>query len=116
MKVNDCLFCKIINKDIVSDYVLETDRIIVINDIDPQAPEHFLIIPKKHIPTLNELRYEDIDLVGEMIFTASKLANDIGLSHPGYRAILNCKEAGGQTVFHIHLHLLGGRKLNWPPG
>ena len=114
--MDNCLFCKIINKEIDTDIVFENDRLIAFQDINPQAPLHILIIPKKHIPTLNDLETSDKNLVGELIITASELAQKEGFDKAGYRTVFNCNEMAGQTVYHIHLHLIAGRYLTWPPG
>ena len=110
------LFTKIINREIPADIVYEDDQIIAFNDINPQAPVHILIVPKKEIETLNDLETKDQEIVGKMFLTAKKLAVKLNIDKTGYRTVFNCNEHGGQTVFHIHLHLLGGRKLVWPPG
>ncbi len=114
--MSDCLFCKIIEKDIPADIVFENDRILAFRDINPQAPTHILIIPKIHISTLNDLEDSHQELMGELLFTASKIAKSEGIYESGYRTGFNCGEAAGQTVWHIHLHLLGGRPFSWPPG
>ena len=110
------IFTKIINKEIPADIIYEDEELLAFNDISPQAPVHILIIPKKEIATLNDLEDTDQILVGKMLSLAKKLAKKHGINETGYRTIFNCNEDGGQTVFHIHLHLLGGRKLDWPPG
>ena len=110
------IFTKIINKEIPSDIVYEDDELLAFNDIAPQAPVHILIIPKKEISTLNNLKTEDAIIVGKMILLAKDLAKKYKIDQTGYRTVFNCNEDGGQTVFHIHLHLLGGRQLSWPPG
>ena len=110
------LFTKIINREIPADIIYENDDIIAFNDINPQAPVHVLIVPKKEIKTLNHLEVEDQEIVGKMFIAAKKLAKELNIGKNGYRAVLNCNDHGGQTVFHIHLHLLGGRQLTWPPG
>ena len=110
------LFTKIINREIPADIVYEDDQIIAFNDINPQAPVHILIVPKKEIETLNDLETKDQEIVGKMFLTAKKLAVKLNIDKTGYRTVFNCNEHGGQTVFHIHLHLLGGRQLVWPPG
>ncbi len=112
----DCLFCKIIAREIPADIVFEDDDVLAFRDIDPKAPEHILIIPKRHIATLNDLQEEDCALVGHLQFTAQKIAKELGMAEEGYRVGMNCNEAGGQTVYHIHMHLLGGRSMTWPPG
>ena len=112
----DCLFCKIIAGDIPADIVFQDDRVLAFRDITPQAPNHILIIPKKHIATLNDVGAEDAELLGYIMRTAATLAANAGCAEDGYRVVMNCNEAAGQTVFHIHLHLLCGRRLSWPPG
>ena len=111
-----CLFCKIIAGDIPSSKVYEDERVFAFNDIHPQAPMHVLIVPKTHIATLNDLTAANDDLVGAMVRAAAKIAKDHGHDGPGYRTVFNCNAQAGQTVFHIHLHVLGGRTLTWPPG
>lgn len=112
----DCLFCKIAEREIPSEIVYEDDRVVAFKDIAPQAPVHLLIIPRRHIATLAEIRAEDAELVGHMHVVASRLAEEHGVAESGYRAVINCREDGQQSVFHLHLHLLGGRKMTWPPG
>jgi len=112
----DCLFCKIIERKIPSSIVYEDDRIFAFNDIDPQAPTHVLIVPKRHIPTLNDISVEDEQIIGELVRRAAAIAKDKGFSETGYRTLFNTNRGAGQSVFHIHLHLLGGRPLHWPPG
>ncbi|HKI73614.1 MAG TPA: histidine triad nucleotide-binding protein [Pseudomonadales bacterium] len=107
----DCLFCKIANNQIPADVVYEDDEVIAINDISPQAPVHLLVLPKRHISTLNDLSTEDRLLCGSLPLTAQKLAAERGIAESGYRLVMNCNAEGGQTVFHIHMHLLGGRQL-----
>lgn len=111
-----CLFCRIAAGEIPSSMVYEDDRVIAFNDINPQAPLHVLIVPRKHIATLNDLRQDDDGLVGEMMRRAGAIAADRGYAERGYRTVFNCNAAAGQTVFHIHMHLLAGRGLTWPPG
>ncbi len=111
----DCLFCKIIEGEIPSKKVFEDDRVFAFEDIDPKAPTHVLIIPKKHIVGLKEADPNDAEILGYMQLAAAKLANERKLES-GYRTVLNVGPDAGQSVFHIHLHLLGGRKLSWPPG
>lgn len=110
------LFLKIIEREIPADIVFENDEILAFRDINPQAPVHILIIPKRRVATLNELEDDDAELIGRLVLTARKLAADEGLAEDGYRLVLNCNENGGQSVYHIHLHLLGGRRMDWPPG
>jgi len=108
---DDCIFCKIVNKELPADLVFEDDELIAFNDISPQAPVHVLVVPKAHIPTVNDLDEDHAGLVGRMVLRAQALAEARGIDEHGYRLILNCNAGGGQTVFHIHLHLLGGRQL-----
>ena len=112
----DCLFCRIIAGEIPGNFVYQDERIVAIKDINPQAPTHLLVIPKRHIATLNDLGPADDDLVGEMTRRAAALAREHGHADRGYRTVFNCNAEAGQTVFHIHMHLLGGRRLGWPPG
>ncbi len=114
--MSDCLFCKFVSGEIEPDKVYEDDHVLAFRDINPQAPTHILVIPKKHIPTLNDLQAEDEALVGKLYLAAQKIARDEGIAEDGYRTVMNCNEMAGQTVFHIHLHLLGGRGMAWPPG
>lgn len=111
-----CLFCKIIAREIPADIVYEDDEVLAFNDIAPQAPVHQLIIPKKHIATLNDIDEADLALIGRLQFTAAKLAEQQGFAEDGYRVVMNCNELGGQTVYHIHMHLMGGRAFSWPAG
>ncbi len=113
---SDCLFCKIIDKEIPSDIIYEDDKVIAFSDIDPKAPQHKLIIPRQHISTVNDLTPENNELVGHMMGVAKKLAAELGIDEKGYRLVMNCNDNGGQMVYHIHLHLLGGRRMTWPPG
>ena len=112
----DCLFCKITRRDIPASIVYEDERVLAFNDIDPQAPTHVLIVPKRHIATLNDLSTEDDRLVGELVRRAAAIAAERGLAAGGYRTLFNTNRGAGQTIFHIHLHLLGGRAMTWPPG
>ena len=112
----DCLFCRIVAGGIPASIVFENDQVVAFKDITPRAPTHVLIIPRRHIASLNELAPEDDALVGGMVRTAAAIAKDQGLSERGYRTVFNCNADAGQTVFHIHLHLLGGRTMAWPPG
>lgn len=107
----DCLFCKIVAGDIPAERVFEDDQVIAFKDISPQAPVHTLVIPRQHISTVNDLNDDNAALIGHMILTGRKIAADHDLAEPGYRLIMNCNEQGGQTVYHIHLHILGGRQL-----
>ncbi len=112
----DCLFCKIGKKEIPATMIYEDDQLFVINDINPQAPLHALVIPKRHIATLNELTAADEALVGAMMRRAASVAAARGYADRGFRSVFNTNAESGQTVFHIHLHVLGGRQLTWPPG
>ena len=113
---SDCLFCKILAGDIPADIVYESDTAIAFRDINPQAPTHVLIIPRKHIATINDIESTDQAIVGSLYSVAREIATAEGIADEGYRAVMNCNAAAGQTVFHIHLHLLGGREMGWPPG
>ncbi|HXW04772.1 MAG TPA: histidine triad nucleotide-binding protein [Vicinamibacterales bacterium] len=112
----DCLFCKIINGEIPAGIEYQDDNIVVIRDINPQAPMHLLVLPRRHVASLNALVPGDDTLVGEMVRRAAALAAERGYAERGYRTIFNCNAEAGQTVFHIHLHVLAGRRLGWPPG
>ena len=112
----DCLFCKIVDKNIPSTSVYEDDDLYAFRDINPQAPIHILVIPKKHVSTVNELGPEDAALIGKLVLKARDLAREEGISDKGYRLVMNCNAWAGQTVFHVHLHLLSGRAMGWPPG
>ncbi|MGB0663885.1 MAG: histidine triad nucleotide-binding protein [Pontibacterium sp.] len=111
----DCLFCKIVAGDIPATKVFEDDDVVAFNDISPAAPHHYLVIPKKHISTLNDLTPEDDAITGKMLRTAAQIAQDKGFAEAGYRTVFNCNQDGGQTVYHIHLHVLAGQTLGWPP-
>lgn len=112
----DCLFCRIISGGIKSDIVYRDEQTLAFKDINPQAPVHILIIPKEHIERISDLSEENKEIVSNLILAANRLARDNGIEETGYRLVLNCGPDAGQAVFHIHLHLLGGRKLGWPPG
>lgn len=114
--MSDCLFCRIIRKEIPASVVYEDDQLLVLNDINPQAPLHALVIPKRHIATLNDVAADDAPIVGEMVRRAAALAREKGYADRGFRTVFNTNAEAGQTVFHIHLHLLAGRGLSWPPG
>ncbi len=114
--MDNCLFCKIINGEITAKKVYENEHIIAFNDIDPKAPIHILVIPKKHIRSINELNSSDINLAGEIILAAKKIAKDQGIDSKGFRVVFNTNDDGGQTVYHIHMHIMGGRQMQWPPG
>lgn len=114
-RVKDCLFCKIINEEIPSETIYEDDKVIAFNDINPQAPVHFLVIPREHIESADDITEDNCGLMGWMFYVASKLAKEKGLDS-GYRIVNNCGVNGGQTVDHIHFHVLGKRNMEWPPG
>ncbi len=116
MPESNCLFCKIVAKEIPADLVYSDEHVMAFRDINPQAPTHVLIIPRKHIATINDLQDSDAETVGRLFPAAKEIANNEGLSEAGYRVTMNCMEGAGQSVFHIHLHLLGGRAFKWPPG
>lgn len=113
---NDCIFCKITSKEIPATIVYEDDDIIAFDDIDPKAPVHCVVIPKKHIETLNDLNEESSSLAGSMFLAIKDIAKSKGVDQTGYRVVANCNKDAGQEVFHIHFHLIGGRAMTWPPG
>ena len=112
--MEDCIFCSIIKGDIPANILYSDDDVLAFRDVNAQAPEHFLVIPKEHIATANDTSDEAI--MGKLMITAANVAKDLGFAEQGYRLVMNCNSDGGQTVSHIHLHCLGGRKMNWPPG
>lgn len=112
----DCLFCKIANKQLNAKVAFENERVIAFHDLFPQAPTHILVIPKQHYTTLNDVPASESAILGELVATASQLAKDLDFAEAGYRVVMNCNADGGQSVYHIHLHLLAGRRLSWPPG
>ena len=114
--MDDCLFCQIANKTISSSIVYEDEQIMAFNDINPQAPTHILLIPKDHFASLNEVPDEKKGLLGQLLMKARQIAEGQGLAQSGYRIVLNTQKDSGQEVFHIHFHLLGGRRMSWPPG
>ncbi len=114
--MSDDLFLKIIRREIPADIVFENDDLLAFRDIDPQAPVHILIIPKRRVRTINDLEPGDAELVGRLVLAAREIAAAEGLSDDGYRLVFNCNQNGGQSVYHIHLHLFGGRRMTWPPG
>ena len=114
--MSDCLFCKMVAGDIKPNIVFETPKLLAFRDLHPQAPTHVLVIPKRHIATINDLNPEDAELAGEMLLAAKTIAQQDGFAQSGYRTVMNCNADAGQSVFHIHLHVLGGRPLHWPPG
>ncbi len=114
--MNDCLFCKIVEKKIPAKIIYEDDRAVAFEDIMPQAPVHTLVIPKRHIPTILDTTPEDHGLVGHLLKVAANIAKEKGIAEKGFRLVMNTNADAGQTVFHIHLHILGGRAMQWPPG
>ena len=114
--MEECIFCKIIKGEIPTNIIYQDDQVIAFDDLYPKAPIHKLIVPRKHIATLNDLTPAHKELVGHMVYTATQLAKKLNIDEKGYRTLLNCNADAGQEVFHIHLHLLGGRKMTWPPG
>lgn len=114
--MTSCIFCQILAGNIPCTPVFEDEHLIAIDDINPAAPVHKLIIPKRHIATLNDLSAEDTLLMGHLLVTGAKLAQTLNIAEEGYRLVENCNAGGGQTVYHLHMHLLGGRSLHWPPG
>lgn len=115
-KMEQCIFCKIIKKEIQAAIVSEDERMVAFNDINPQAPTHILLIPKEHFSSLNEIPEEKKDILSHLLLTARRIAGEKGIARSGYRIVLNTAKDSGQEVFHIHLHLLGGRRMHWPPG
>ncbi|MBK8971808.1 MAG: histidine triad nucleotide-binding protein [Hahellaceae bacterium] len=113
--MSDTLFTRIINREIPADIIYEDEICLAFNDIHPQAPVHFLVIPKKPIPTLNDLDKDDRQIAGHLMWAAAHIAREKGFAADGYRTVMNCNDDGGQTVYHIHLHVLAGKPLGWPP-
>jgi len=116
VKMSDDLFLKIINREIPADIIYESDEILAFRDINPQAPVHVLIIPKEYIKTINDMESKHAEMAGKLFLVAAEIARKEGIAENGYRVVMNCNKAGGQAVYHIHLHLLGGRQMGWPPG
>lgn len=114
--MSDCIFCRIVRGEIEARIAYEDDELIAFHDVAPQAPTHILVIPRDHVSTLFDLDPEDAGLLGRMQMAAIRLARELGLDRSGFRLVTNCLEDAGQSVFHIHLHLLGGRRMEWPPG
>ena len=112
----DCLFCKIAAGDIDAVIAYQTDQVVAFQDLNPQAPTHILVIPRKHIATINDIDASDAEVIGQLFVAAKEIAAKEGFAEPGYRLVMNCNAGAGQTVFHVHLHLLGGRQFSWPPG
>ncbi len=111
-----CIFCKIVNGDLDADIAYQDEQLIAFHDVNPQADTHLLIIPRSHIATTNDIEPENAALLGQMVLVAKQLAKEVGIADEGYRLVMNCNHNGGQSVYHIHLHLLGGRRFTWPPG
>ena len=116
MPDNDCLFCKIIARDVPAEFVHQDERCVAIRDINPQAPTHVLIIPREHIESLNDVSQRDESLLGHLERVAARIANEEGHADSGYRTVINTGAGAGQSVFHLHVHMLGGRAMHWPPG
>lgn len=114
--MSDCIFCELVKKNIPTKIIAEDEDILAFRDINPQAPTHILVIPKKHISTLNDLTEADGELLGKMYLMVKRIAEQEGIAERGFRTVMNCNRDAGQTVYHIHLHILGGRELSWPPG
>ena len=112
----DCLFCKIVAGDVPAESVYEDDSVLAFRDINPQAPTHALVIPRTHIATINDIDAEHREVIGQLFIAAAAVAREAGIEDDGYRVVMNCNEGAGQSVFHVHLHVLGGRRMNWPPG
>jgi histidine triad (HIT) family protein len=114
--MTNCIFCKIASGEIPATVVHQDEHVVAFRDLNPQAPTHVLVIPRRHVATLNDLTDADGELVGRMYLAAKRVAEMDGVAEAGYRTVVNCNAAAGQSVFHIHLHLLGGRPMDWPPG
>ena len=113
---SDCIFCRIVSKEIPARIAYEDEGVLAFHDIQPQAPVHLQIIPKEHIARVLELTEENVHLVGKLVLAANRLSRELGVAEPGYRLVMNCNPGAGQSVYHLHLHLLGGRPMRWPPG
>ncbi|NOZ60342.1 MAG: histidine triad nucleotide-binding protein [Calditrichaeota bacterium] len=116
MNNENCIFCKIVRGEIPAEKVFETERVVAFKDIHPRAPVHILVIPKEHIETVNHIQPEHKDLIGEIFLAAQAVAKKFDVADSGFRTVFNCNRDAGQDVYHLHLHVLGGRKLSWPPG
>lgn len=114
--MSDCLFCRIIKGEVKGNIVYQDNSVVAFKDINPKAPVHLLIVPRKHIATVLDLQQEDQGLIGDIFAAANQLARDQGISKDGFRIVINCGPGAGQTVFHLHFHLMGGRSMSWPPG
>lgn len=115
-KKSDCLFCRIIEGKIPAKVIYENEKVLAFHDIQPQAPVHIIIIPKNHVERVSDLNRENINCWAELVLAANHIASDLKIKEGGYRLVVNCNKDAGQAVFHLHLHLLGGRKMSWPPG
>lgn len=114
--MTDCIFCKIAEGKIPAEVVYRDDHVVAFRDLNPQAPTHVLVIPRRHLSTLNDLTDADAHLVGRLYLAAKRVAEQDGIAERGYRTVVNCNAEAGQSVFHVHLHVLGGRAMRWPPG
>lgn len=114
--MSDCIFCKIAAGEIPADKLHDDGDVLVFRDINPEAPVHLLVIPRRHIPTLNDLNETDAALIGRLYLAGKQVATELGVAESGYRTVINCNRDAGQIVFHVHMHLLAGRELGWPPG
>ncbi len=114
--MTDCIFCKIANGEIKTEFVYQDDAVVAFRDLNPQAPHHILCIPRQHVATTNDFQPEQAALIGKLVLAAARIAKQLGVAEDGYRTVMNCNRGAGQTVFHVHLHLLAGRQMHWPPG
>lgn len=114
--MTDCIFCRIAAGEIPAKTILETDSLLAFHDLNPVAPHHALVIPRRHIATLDAAVPEDAAVLGELLLAGAEVARRLGIAESGYRSVINCNQDGGQSVYHVHLHVLGGRALSWPPG
>lgn len=114
--MKNCIFCKIANKEVPSDIIYEDDKVLAFKDLNPHAPVHVLIIPKEHIDSIMDINEDNIDILGHVTTVVKKIAEEYNINKEGFRLVTNCGKEGGQTVFHLHFHLLGGRAMTWPPG
>lgn len=114
--MSDCIFCRIVGKEIPAKVAYEDERVVAFHDVNPQAPVHVQVIPKQHIARVSDLTQAHAGLVNHLVLTANRLARELKVAEPGYRLVINCNPGAGQSVYHLHLHLLGGRPLSWPPG
>jgi len=114
--VSNCIFCKILKKELPCKMVYEDDLCIAFDDINPQAPVHVLIVPREHIPTMNDLKENHKELIGHLCMVVNRISEIKKIKDPGFRVVINCNQAGGQMVYHLHIHVMGGRQMTWPPG